>query len=326
MPVVHWPRLGWWRWLLSGVMALWIFGLWGISQESGRDWVGQLYLLLLPFQIHATFGRVRLISGGVLTISRSFSVVHRVPLARAELQRKGSQIRIRWRNGKIGNTETLRATPAFADALETSVQSARSAAPGSMPLTEAEAARMVTLAPLAVRNPWVAGSLGALLGLLMVAIWLNQPLFLLPLALLPLAAERGFAQGWLMLSGEELWLLRGGMEPSSLPLVGAQVVEAGRRRVSLRTTDPAYGELRLDSRVAADLLREVGRVLRGEPRPAFSVDEESPPAAVARCSICGRPLEGAAEAVPICEQCAARARYEAGETGHGLASKEARPL
>lgn len=328
MPIVQWSRLERFRWLQTGFMTLWVLVLWGVSHESGRVWLGQLYLFIFPFHLYGTYGGVHVISGGVLTLIRSQRVGYRIPLARAELQRKGNRIQVRWLNGRIGNTESVTTTPDFAAALEAATLAARSATAGSVPGTEAEAAQMISFGRPVIRNRWLPAWVGALIGLLVAAAWMNQPLLLLPLALGPLVAERGFAQGWLMTSGDELWLLRSGMEPHPLPLAGAQVVEAGRRMVLLQTSDPLYPTLRLDKRASAALLRHLNRILRGEKRPSFSVDEALPPEGGHHCSLCGRPLEGRAEAssVQICDPCAARARFEAAESGHGLASKEARPM
>jgi hypothetical protein len=50
VPVVHWPRYPYAKWLIGGLMVLWTFALWFMTRAGTHFWGPQFYLLVVPMQ------------------------------------------------------------------------------------------------------------------------------------------------------------------------------------------------------------------------------------------------------------------------------------
>lgn len=262
MPAVLWRRNRYAKWLMVGWMVLWTCVLWVISRDGRRFWPSEIYLLIFPLQWYAMGINARyLLAGGVLSVVRG-SAVQRVPLAAAELQRNGSRFRLRWPDGRRQRTLSLTLPAPFADALERTALSARSAEAGSVPATTAEAARAVTFAFPVKRNlgTWISVGLFAFLGLFGLAVWLNQPLLLLPLSVLAWLVGSGPV---LLLCGDHLWLIRPDAEPHPIPVTAVQQTNSGLQTTVIVTEDAAYPEIRVNLYQSNDLLKQLKR--RGKP-------------------------------------------------------------
>jgi hypothetical protein len=118
VPVVHWPRYRYLRWLIGGFMMLWIMMMWVVSRRTTTFWAGQIWFLMLP-QIVANFSNIRhVLSGGVFCRVRADGGVKSVPLAVAEVTRTGGGVRLRWSEGKRTRSLTVSLPVPFADTLK----------------------------------------------------------------------------------------------------------------------------------------------------------------------------------------------------------------
>lgn len=259
MPVVLWPRHPYAKWLMAGFLILWTGLLWVISLNDQRTWAAQLYWLFFPLQMYTTVLNLRyVLDGGTLAVVRG-AMIQRVPLALTALERTGARLRLRWPDGRRMRAVKLTAPVPFAAAVEQAAQSA-SAAPAETPQPSAFGFPISRNA-----GPWGIGALVAVIGLFALAFWQNQPLFLLPLALLPLLGERAGAGRLLLLSGDTLWLLISGQEPHPIPLSRLHDSLPGRKPEVLVTSDPAYPEIRLNRYQSRDLLRQLQHRRQGAP-------------------------------------------------------------
>ncbi len=158
----------------------------------------------------------------------------------------------------------------------------------------------------------------AFAGLFGLALWLNQPLFLLPLASLAWLAYRDDMGCLLMLSGYHLWMLRPSEGPHPIPVTAVEGTIAGTQITVIATRDSRYPEIRVNQYQSGDLLKQLKRRLQGE----------SAAKSVLRCTLCGRPVPGdrADGTVHICDLCAGHTRIEAAAGGHGLTGKDPKPM
>lgn len=144
----------------------------------------------------------------------------------------------------------------------------------------------------------------AFAGLFGLALWLNQPLFLLPLASLAWLAYRDDMGCLLMLSGYHLWMLRPSEEPHPIPVTAVKGTIAGTQITVIATRDSRYPEIRVNQYQSGDLLKQLKRRLQGESAvPPREVQLESAAESVLRCTLCGRPVPGdrADGTVHICD-------------------------
>ncbi len=331
MPLVVRGRSHWWKWGTLAFACTWVLLVWWIS-EGRRDWFMQIYPIVLVIQVQGLFISRQVLAGGVLTIVMGNGTVTRIPLAAAELSRKGVVVwHLRWPEGKRWHRRRFKFPESFGAAVERAVQSAREAPEGTVPHTVKDTEKAVTFGALA--HPWhwyiVAGLLIGVV-LVLFGFWINNPLPLVAVVVLMFLAANMEVKR-VMLAGEHLWMLPEKGEPHGIALRTVHAyVEKGSVFI-VKTEDPAYPEIRLNALQGADLIRQLKKRLNGEPEGPYGpgVLPTIPEAPVGtRCTLCGRPdPSGArASAVYICETCSGRARVQATEAGHGLGAKETKPL
>lgn len=327
MPVVHWSRYRYARWLLAGAVVLATLVLWAESRAGNRVWSAQIYLVVLPVHLVSLYANAcYVLAGGVLTVVRSGGVAQRVPLAVTEVRREGDACRLRWTDGRRQRSLRLKLPAPFAAALERSAGAARAGA-DQVPVSAAAAAQAI---PLGFSVPpnlgrWLFLWTAAIVALFGLAIWLNQPLLLLPLAVPVWSFDRLGPGRVLLRLGDHLWVLRPEADPYPLPLTAVQAVTPGIQVTRIATADPAWPELRLNSYQSNDLLKHLKRRLRGE--PSSDSGQVAPVAGTGlRCTLCGRSVPGAPGAIAICDLCAGRTRLEAVDAGHGLTAREPKPM
>jgi hypothetical protein len=260
VPVVHWPRYPYVKWLVAGLMMLWIVTMWLMSRRTSTVWAGQFWILMLP-QVAANFSNIRhVLSGGVFCRVRADGGVKWVPLSVAEVTRTGGGMRMRWSEGKQTQSLTVSLPVPFADTLKDVALSTHSAEPGSTPASTTEAAQAVTFGfPAAPPTGLLIMLMIPYLGLSGLAFWLNQPLFLLPLATLAFLGNWLGPRYLLMFSGAHLWLLTPDAAPHPIPLTAVREVTDGTKNAIITTHDATYPEIRLTRHQSRDLLSQLKR-------------------------------------------------------------------
>jgi hypothetical protein len=324
------PWLRWSQWLIAAFLLVWI--LWAFLSNEVALWSNP-YLFLVPLWLTNWGQGQRLILAGPVLLVQQGVTMERVPLAVAEVKALKRGWQVRWTEGRLARRQTLHADDGFRQAVERAADAARQADPATVPITEREAARAVPMVPLA--NTYLSGGLHVWLplGLVVLAIVFKQPLVLLPIPLLVLFSDRLFAIHHLLLLDDHLYVLSPKGEVHPIPLTAVRELRPGKRsQAVVTTTDAAYPVLTVQRYFGdVDFLVCLQKRMAGEPavppRPA-PAPKEAQTANVLRCALCGRPEPGAVAGggVFICERCSGRARYEASETGHGLAGKEPKPL
>lgn len=145
----------------------------------------------------------------------------------------------------------------FAAALEREAVMAHSAAPGTRHATVNEAAQAVPFGFPAARHLGVLLVLGVpYMGFSMLAMFWNQPLFLLPLATLPFLPDYVAPRYLLMLSGEHLWVTPSAA-PHRIPLAAIPEIIDGRNTATIRTLDAIYPELRVTRQHSLNLIMQL---------------------------------------------------------------------
>lgn len=349
MPLILVHERRWILWATTVWAVVWILWMWAMS-GGADDWMLQMYLLWMPLAGAWHYYReTYLLAGGAfakVTVSR---VPAFVPLATAELKPVRSGWYLRWQDGQVSRSLRPVLTEEAAGMLQRAIQSARSAEPGSVPRTSREAQGTLAIAPAPISVAPFFLMLVGVGGLLVVAVWFNQPLVLLTMVGL------GFYLGRLdtpltVLAGDHLWVTAAdGSIVRRVPLDNVrEVTSNGWQWYAIRLTDPSEPPVRVHAYQGGDLVRLLKRYLRGE-RPEFSAAApgmaENPALEQAlRCLLCGRPDQPTAAAamerpspadvpapagarpVHICDRCADRTRFEAHESGHGPTGKRPKPL
>jgi hypothetical protein len=264
VPVIHWPRYPYAKWLIGGFMVLWIFALWFMTRAGTHFWGPQFYLLVVPMQLYVIIFNVRhVLSGGVLSVVRATGTVQHVPLAPAEPERTATGMRIRWAEGKRKRSITTKLSVPLMEELKRAVVAARSAEPGTMPATEAEAARAVSFGlPSPLHVVWTVLLVLPLMAFYVAATYWNQPLLLLPLVMIVFLIDREETNYLLMLSAERLWVLRPGKTPHPIPVKDVQGITNGTNTSVITTSDTNYPVMRLNRYQSGDFLKQLKRRLQ----------------------------------------------------------------
>lgn len=177
--------------------------------------------------------------------------------------------------------------------------------------------------------PWSPPLVALILAcvLLGLAYWLLQPLLLVPMLLLFALADRVGPRERILLLFDQLYIVERSGATRAIPLTAITAVEpAGPQRCRIRL--PA--ELDQDLVIPIDFAKPLRERMAGQPilfaRNTLTGDGAVP--APIRCTLCGRPepngLAGAG--LFICETCSLRARHEAEQGGHGLGTKDPKPM
>lgn len=324
---VHQKPQGWVKWVVAGVLLLYVLMAWA-TDDMTPSWFLPLMGLLL---LQRARGQRLILSPHVLLVQEA-AQVHRVPLAVAEVQELKRGWHVRWQAGRITRKVTATAPAPFREAVERAADEARQAEPGLMPVTEKEAARATLFAQEETAWAWVAMALLVVAVPMGLANWLQQPLVLLILPILAAVSDRLYMVREFVVAADQFWVLdaKGGAHP--IPLANVRLKKVHTYQVVLATDDPAFPLLRVALRgTEPDFVTHLESRLAGEPlrfeRPNMGTEPDHPEGAL-RCSLCGRPEPDgvAGSGLFICERCAGRTRHEAHDAGHGLGSKEPKPM
>jgi hypothetical protein len=233
------------------LMLLGIGAMWVISQEEPRShlWMTYLYMLLWAPWLQVYSGpSLRIVADGVLISISQFGAAEYVPLATAELTRRGAYWQLRWPRGRTWARIRLKVDPDLP--LERAISESRARAAEGLPLprTEQEAAKAVPVGTLSRPAPTPAmwGAIGGYLALLALAIWLNQPLFLLPAVALPLLLRPYMPPRRAVLTRSGLWVTGPDQLPARIaPEAVSFAADPGRGATHFHTQHPDHPVLRL---------------------------------------------------------------------------------
>lgn len=321
-PLFHWQqRFPWVKYLLPPLTVVVIAGLWAASvTDDSRLWLSQIGLMNLVFFPHWLLTHsLYVLTDRAFVVHNRFGQPTWVPLATAELITRGARAVLRWKDGR------RRPTLALPRALTPAVKAALTHVPPDSPTTGKAAAQTLAVGLPLVEHRWMWGVIGGILLLFGLAIWLNQPLILLPLVALPYLVQR-YSDDWaLVLTETDLWLVARKAPAVQVPRTAITgVAPANRASVTILTTLPDLPRIQAAEYQSADLIR----ALRRTEVPAAPKAESHTPTAQARCSLCGRLLTGTAHPgdVHFCDPCSNKARHQATEAGHGLTGKEPKPM
>lgn len=204
--------------------------------------------ILLPARL---IGRTLVIaSNGVLAVVQTNgTVVKHVPLAAAVVKRETGQWRLRWHEGHFYPEVVIPDGPGLADHLE-----ALKDATG--PLTEKDAARIVTILPQSIWNDWKLWAIILLcLSGFLLHLTLDQPLFLLGLLALPASNFFSWTR-YLVLTSDAFWVVAEGQEPIRVERSEIRL-DLSQKRPRLLTPHPEYAVIPLGRFNAADLLNRL---------------------------------------------------------------------
>lgn len=313
-PLRRWVVPAWTAFLVLVIVALWALTL----DNRALDWPNPLLFWLIlwpPSRFIAR--RFWAISHGVLTNGARGPAVSLIPLSQAELCGK----RLSWPEGRSHKQADLPSDPRFIALVETALADC----PEGAPRSEKAAAQILSAVytPSGTSRRAVAAYILVAAGIA-AGIWLNQPLCLLPMAAIPalLAHE---PSRYLVLTPDSFWIAETDREPICIDRNRIKV-EIYDSKAYVYTPHPDFPRFKLNRFKSTDLLR---RLQYGDTTPAAQPDQPAPPAEPrARCTLCGRPLEGTAHpgAPLICDRCSERARLEAAEGGHGLTGRDPKPM
>lgn len=243
------------------LMALVVGAIWAThrSAPNDRSWMGYTYVLLFPSWIIGLMGpRLRFLADGALVTLPTLGAPRHIPLGTAELNCQGAFWELRWQRGRTWTRTRLRADAALPLEAAIGVAKARAAEGLPVPRTEREAARAVPVGRLEGPEISPLHSIVAVctLALAVLAVWQNQPLFLVPAIFTPLLFRRDQADPCAVLTRSGLWITAPGGIPAWVDPASVTYTAETPNGISVfRTGHPEYPELRLKTYQNTDLIR-----------------------------------------------------------------------
>lgn len=331
---IYRPRT--WRkhlWVVSTAMLLlWIAAIWANSLDGNRLWAMQsLYMFWVVQGFNNLSGApLHLISSGVWAVVHPLSTTRLIPLAVANVEPTPRRWIVRWQEGRRRFQAKVRRDPyldhLLTDALAIAQQERR-----PLPRTTAEAAATVTVGTLPSRqhDGIIAAIIVSMLALFGLAYWLNHPLWLLPACALPYILHRITPSNWLVATPDGLHVLIEGQEPLHIAASDVLKVEPDRRVMTaiVTTRSTAFPTFTLSEHVHAPLLKVIRRLITAQ--TATAEPGAAPQIGTRHCNLCGvafTNMTKGQESILLCETCSNRVRFDAQESGHGLAGKDRRPV
>lgn len=332
---IHWPvRRHPWVIPTLLVISLILF-MWGLALAGNKAWWIHFWIMLQATMVAEEIrGLPFVLSGGVLGVPSWQGQMRYIPLAMVDATATPSHWRLEWTERNRRKQVKIRRDPALDRLLESGLTAARQqAATGVLlPDTERQAALDIAVATpiLGASRVWMTLFAVGIIGMLTLgglALWLDQPAFLLPLVLLPYLYARYSYRSRCVLTADGLFMTAPGSEAVRIPLSDVVEVSSSFRSVAvIRTSHPDFPAIRVNEHQSLDLLRRLRSRVRGyaHKTPGLHLSEGL------RCTLCGNVMEPGAHSLPgtvlICERCSDRTRYEAQQGGHGPAGSGPRPI
>lgn len=262
MPIMHRNEWSLFQWGVTALILLWVLLLWVVS-FSTRIWWTQSSLIFATIQLALVLASGQyVLADGVLAVVGPHCIDHRIPLAQAEVMHQRGRMRIRWQERRRWRTVALSGPAAFLAAVEQAIEDARRAEPA--PAESAAAGQGPFFAFLVSPGSyrWLIGMVLGWVVLFGLAIWLNQPLFLLPMAANVRIAKEMNDGRLIMLQGESLWVLVPGQQAYPIPLEAVRSVKSYQNTSVIETTDPAYSSIPLNTFASTQMVTKVRRWLK----------------------------------------------------------------